>query len=72
MKNYPQWLREAAAKGGRNSRRELTPEQAKAMVRAREKKRRETKLALRRSNAQVNQARPAAVWGKTAFNILNY
>lgn len=36
---------------GQKSRRTLTPEQAKAMVRAREKKRRATKRALRRSNA---------------------
>ena len=54
MKNYPAWMREAAAKGGRNSRRELTPEQAKAMVRAREKKRRATKRALRRSNEKLS------------------
>ena len=51
MSNYPQWLRDAAAKGGKKSRRVLTPEQAKAMVRAREKKRRATKRALRRHNA---------------------
>ena len=58
MKNYPAWMREAAAKGGRNSRRELTPEQAKAMVRAREKKRSATKRALRRSNAELSDSRP--------------
>ena len=53
MSNYPQWLRDAAAKGGKKSRRVLTPEQAKAMVRAREKKRRATKRALRRHNEQL-------------------
>ena len=58
MKNYPAWMREAAAKGGRNSRRELTPEQAKAMVRVREKKRRATKRALRCSNVKVSDSRP--------------
>ena len=50
MSNYPQWLRDAAAKGGKKSRRVLTPEQAKAMVRAREKKRRATKRELWRHN----------------------
>ena len=32
MKEYPEWLRRAASKGGKKSRRTLTPEQARAMV----------------------------------------
>ena len=55
MKNYPDWMRSAAAKGGKISRRTLTPEQAKAMVLAREKKRRATKRALLRSNSLIKQ-----------------
>jgi hypothetical protein len=50
MNEYPAWLRLAASKGGKKSKRTLTPEQAKAMVRAREKKRRATKRAARLSN----------------------
>ena len=43
--------------GGKKSRRTLTPEQAQAMVKAREKKRRATKRALRRSNARADLPR---------------
>lgn len=45
------YLASIGSKGGKISRRTLTPEQAKAMVRTREKKRRATKRALRRSNS---------------------
>lgn len=38
------------AKGGAKSKRTLTPAQAKAMVAAREKKRRKTKCVTRRAN----------------------
>lgn len=48
------YLASIGSKGGKISRRTLTPEQAKAMVRAREKKRRATKRALRRSNAALS------------------
>lgn len=37
------YLAEIGARGGKKSRRTLTPEQARAMVRAREKKRRAKK-----------------------------
>lgn len=47
------YLASIGSKGGKISRRTLTPEQAKAMVRAREKKRRATKRALRRSNRRL-------------------
>jgi len=40
------------AKGGAKSKRTLTPAQAKAMVAAREKKRRKTKRVTRRANDQ--------------------
>ena len=39
------------AQGGRKSKRELTSEQAKAMVAARERQRRKTKRVVRRANA---------------------
>ena len=39
------------AQGGRKSKRELTSEQAKAMVAARERKRRKNKRVVRRANA---------------------
>jgi hypothetical protein len=45
------YLARIGSKGGKASRRTLKPEQAKAMVRAREKKRRATKHATRRANA---------------------
>jgi hypothetical protein len=38
------------ARGGAKSKRTLTPAQAKAMVAAREKKRRKTKRVVRRAN----------------------
>ena len=38
------------AQGGRKSKRELTSEQAKAMVAARERKRRKNKRVVRRAN----------------------
>lgn len=38
------------AQGGKKSKRELTAAQAKAMVAAREKKRRKTKRVIRRAN----------------------
>ena len=53
MNEYPAWLRLAASKGGKKSKRTLTPEDAKAMVRAREKKRRATKRAARLSNEKL-------------------
>lgn len=37
--SYPKWLREAASKGGKKSRRKLTKKQARDMVKARERKR---------------------------------
>ena len=46
------------AQGGKKSRRILTPEQARAMVLAREKKRRKTKRVPRRANDEA-QARRA-------------
>ena len=49
------YLARIGSKGGKTSRRTLTPEQAKATVRAREKKRRATKRALRRSNTVLGQ-----------------
>lgn len=52
------YLASIGRKGGQKSRRTLTPEQAKAMVRAREKKRRATKRALRRSNDKLTDSRP--------------
>jgi len=42
------YLASIGSNGGKISRRTLTPEQAKSMVRAREKKRSATKRALRR------------------------
>ena len=44
------------AQGGRKSKRELTSEQAKAMVAARERKRRKNKRVVRRANAEVSEA----------------
>lgn len=52
------YLASIGSKGGKISRRTLTPEQAKAMVRAREKKRRATKRALRRSNSEIRRGEP--------------
>ena len=46
------------AKGGAKSKRVLTAAQAKAMVAAREKKRRKTKRLARRRNAEVSHAEP--------------
>jgi hypothetical protein len=45
------YLARIGSKGGKASRRTLTPEQAKAMVAARERKRRKTKRVTRRANA---------------------
>lgn len=42
------------AQGGRKSKRELSAAQAKAMVAAREKKRRKTKRVVRRSNDKLS------------------
>lgn len=42
------------AQGGRKSRRELSATQARAMVAAREKKRRKNKRVVRRSNGEVS------------------
>jgi hypothetical protein len=39
MSTYPKWLRKAASKGGKKSRRKLTKKQAREMVKARERKR---------------------------------
>ncbi len=50
MNPVKQYLAKIGSVGGRKSRRTLTPEQAKAMVKAREKKRRATKRAARLSN----------------------
>ena len=47
------------AQGGRKSKRELTSEQAKAMVAARERKRRKNKRVVRRANTALDQARTA-------------
>ena len=44
------------AQGGAKSKRVLTAAQAKAMVAAREKKRRKTKRVTRRANAEVSEA----------------
>lgn len=44
------YLARIGSKGGKVSRRTLTPEHAKAMVAAREKKRRKTKRVTRRAN----------------------
>lgn len=41
------------AQGGAKSKRTLTPAQAKAMVAAREKKRRKTKRVARRANTRL-------------------
>jgi hypothetical protein len=47
------------ALGGAKSKRVLTAAQAKAMVAAREKKRRKTKRVVRRANAKVSEPDPA-------------
>lgn len=47
------------AQGGAKSRRVLTAAQAKAMVAARERKRRKTKRVTRRANAEVRHSAPA-------------
>lgn len=39
---YPEWLRKAASLGGQRSRRKLTKKQAREMVKARERKRKES------------------------------
>ena len=44
------------AQGGKKSRRVLTAAQAKAMVAARERKRRKNKRVVRRANAEVSEA----------------
>lgn len=44
------------AQGGKKSKRELTAAQAKAMVAAREKKRRKTKRVVRRANSKLSDA----------------
>jgi hypothetical protein len=46
------------AKGGAKSKRELTPAQAKAMVAARERKRRKTKRVTRRANVGTQRQQP--------------
>ena len=46
------------AQGGAKSKRVLTAAQAKAMVAAREKKRRKTKRVARRANAESSHAGP--------------
>jgi len=53
MNNYPDWLRRAASKGGKKSRRTLTSEQARAMVKAREAKRKPNRVA-RRANEKLS------------------
>jgi len=50
MSAITKYLASIGSVGGSKSRRTLTPEQAKTMVKAREKKRRATKRAIRRSN----------------------
>lgn len=47
------------AQGGAKSKRTLTPAQAKAMVAARERKRRKTKRVTRRANTKVSDGRGA-------------
>ena len=47
-------FRKWGAQGGAKSKRVLTAAQAKAMVAAREKKRRKTKRVTRRANAEVS------------------
>ena len=46
------------AQGGAKSKRVLTSAQAKAMVAAREKKRRKTKRVARRANDELSDSRP--------------
>ena len=58
MNPVKQYLAKIGSVGGKISRRTLTPEQAKAMVRAREKKRRATKRAARLSNEKLTDHRP--------------
>lgn len=53
------------AQGGAKSKRELTPAQAKAMVAARERKRRKTKRVTRRSNDQAHPTAAKATVGGT-------
>jgi len=62
------YLARIGSKGGKASRRTLTPEQAKAMVLAREKKRRATKRALRRSNEKVSDAPDSAAPNRRQSN----
>ena len=52
------------AQGGAKSKRVLTAAQAKAMVAAREKKRRKTKRVTRRANVEVSHAAPPAASDK--------
>lgn len=55
MKTYTdEDFKKWGAQGGAKSRRGLTAAQAKAMVAAREKKRRKTKRVTRRANQQVS------------------
>ncbi len=49
------------AQGGAKSKRVLTAAQAKAMVAAREKKRRKTKRVVRRANDRIRDAGPATL-----------
>jgi hypothetical protein len=55
LADFQKW----GAQGGRKSKRELTTEQAKAMVAAREKKRRKTKRVNRRANDKLTDPRRA-------------
>lgn len=48
------------AQGGRKSRRELSATQARAMVAARERKRRKNKRVVRRANDQAHRQPPTA------------
>lgn len=59
LDDFKKW----GAQGGAKSKRTLTPEHAKAMVAAREKKRRKTKRVTRRANTEVRH--PATNTQKT-------
>lgn len=60
MKTYTaEDFRRWGAQGGAKSKRTLTPAQAKAMVAARERKRRKTKRVVRRANDKLSHSAPA-------------
>ena len=60
MKTYTaEDFKKWGAQGGANSKRVLTAVQAKAMVAARERKRRKTKRVTRRANAELTDRRGA-------------